>query len=162
METQKGVKEVSIIPRGVAGGYTMYKTNEDKYYISKTEMEEKMVALMGGRAAEKIVLNDISTGASNDIEVATGIAKDMITKYGMSETLGPISINTEQDPYELQMLGEKFGDAIGAEVKILLDNAYVTAQKLIIENRAKLDKVAQALLEKEVISAEEFQELIKD
>ena len=162
LETQKGVKEVSIIPRGVAGGYTMYKTNEDKYYISKTEMEEKMVALMGGRAAEKIVLNDISTGASNDIEVATGIAKDMITKYGMSETLGPISINTEQDPYELQMLGEKFGDAIGAEVKILLDNAYVTAQKLIIENRAKLDKVAQALLEKEVISAEEFQELIKD
>ena len=162
LETQKGVKEVSIIPRGIAGGYTMYKTNEDKYYISKTEMEEKMVALMGGRAAEKIVLNDISTGASNDIEVATGIAKDMITKYGMSETLGPISINTEQDPYELQMLGEKFGDAIGAEVKILLDNAYVTAQKLIIENIEKLDKVAQALLEKEVISAEEFQELIKD
>ena len=161
LETQKNVKEVSIIPRGVAGGYTMYKSNEDKYYISKTEMEEKMVALMGGRAAEKIVLNDISTGASNDIEVATGIAKDMITKYGMSETLGPISINTEQDPYELQMLGEKFGDAIGAEVKILLDKAYVTAQKLIRENRDKLDKVAEALLQKEVISAEEFQELIQ-
>ena len=161
LETQKGVKEVSIIPRGVAGGYTMYKSNEDKWYISKTEMEEKMVALMGGRAAEKIVLNDISTGASNDIEVATGIAKDMITKYGMSETLGPISINTEEDPYELQMLGEKFGDAIGAEIKILLDNAYATAQKLIRENRDKLDRVAEALLEKEVISAEEFQELIK-
>ena len=161
LETQKNVKEVSIIPRGVAGGYTMYKSNEDKYYISKTEMEEKMVALMGGRAAEKIVLNDISTGASNDIEVATGIAKDMITKYGMSETLGPISINTEQDPYELQMLGEKFGDAIGAEVKILLDNAYATAQKLIRENRDKLDRVAEELLQKEVISAEEFQKLIQ-
>ncbi len=161
LETQKGVKEVSIIPRGVAGGYTMYKSDEDKYYISKTEMEEKLVALLGGRAAEKIVLNDISTGASNDIEVATDIAKNMITKYGMSETLGPISINTEQDPYELQLLGEKFGDAIGAEVKILLDNAYTTAQKLIIENRDKLDRVAQALLEKEVISAEEFQKLIK-
>ena len=161
LETQKGIKEVSIIPRGVAGGYTMYKTNEDKYYISKTEMEEKLVALLGGRAAEKIVLNDISTGASNDIEVATNIAKDMITKYGMSETLGPVSINTEQDPYELQMLGQKFGDAIGAEVKILLDKAYATAQKLIIENREKLDKVAAALLEKEVISAEEFPELIK-
>ena len=161
LETQKGIKEVSIIPRGVAGGYTMYKTNEDKYYISKTEMEEKLVALLGGRAAEKIVLNDISTGASNDIEVATNIAKDMITKYGMSETLGPVSINTEQDPYELQMLGQKFGDAIGAEVKILLDQAYATAQKLIIENREKLDKVAEALLKKEVISAEEFQELIK-
>ena len=161
LETQKGVKEVSIIPRGVAGGYTMYKSNEDKCYISKTEMEEKLVALLGGRAAEKIVLNDISTGASNDIEVATGIAKDMITKYGMSETLGPISINTDQDPYELQMLGEKFGDAIGAEVKVLLDNAYTTAQRLIIENRDKLDRVAGALLEKEVISAEEFQELIR-
>ena len=161
LETQKGVKEVSIIPRGVAGGYTMYKSNEDKCYISKTEMLEKMVALMGGRAAEKIVLNDISTGASNDIEVATNIAKDMITKYGMSETLGPISINTDDDPYELQLLGEKFGDAIGAEVKILLDNAYSTAQKLIRENMDKLDKVAGALLEREVISAEEFQELIK-
>ncbi len=161
LETQKGVKEVSIIPRGVAGGYTMYKSDEDKCYISKTEMLEKMVALMGGRAAEKIVLNDISTGASNDIEVATNIAKDMITKYGMSETLGPISINTDDDPYELQLLGEKFGDAIGAEVKILLDNAYETAQKLIRENMDKLDKVAGALLEREVISAEEFQELIK-
>lgn len=161
LETQKGIKEVSIIPRGVAGGYTMYKSDEDKCYISKTEMEEKMVALMGGRAAEKIVLNDISTGASNDIEVATNIAKNMITKYGMSETLGPISINTDDDPYELQLLGEKFGDAIGAEVKILLDNAYETAQKLIRENMDKLDKVAGALLEREVISAEEFQELIK-
>lgn len=161
LETQKGIKEVSIIPRGVAGGYTMYKSDEDKYYISKTEMEEKMIALMGGRAAEKIVLNDISTGASNDIEVATNIAKNMITKYGMSETLGPVSINTDEDPYELQMLGQKFGDAIGAEVKILLDNAYATAQKLIRENMEKLDRVAEALLEKEVISAEEFQELIK-
>lgn len=161
LETQKGVKEVSIIPRGVAGGYTMYKSDEDKCYISKTEMQEKLVALMGGRAAEKIVLNDISTGASNDIEVATNIAKDMITKYGMSETLGPISINTEQDPYELQLLGDKFGDAIGAEVKVLLDNAYNTAQQLIRENREKLDRVANALLEREVISAEEFQELIK-
>lgn len=161
LETQKDVKEVSIIPRGVAGGYTMYKTNEDKYYISKTEMEEKLVALLGGRAAEKIALNDISTGASNDIEVATGIAKDMITKYGMSESLGPISINTDQDPYELQMLGEKFGDAIGAEVKILIDNAYLKAQNLIAANMDKLNKVAQTLLEREVISADEFQELIK-
>lgn len=161
LETQKEIKEVSIIPRGVAGGYTMYKTNEDKYYVSKTEMEEKLVALLGGRAAEKIALNDISTGASNDIEVATNIAKDMIIKYGMSESLGPISINTEQDPYELQMLGERFGDAIGAEVKVLLDTAYAKAQNLIVNNMDKLNKVAEALLEKEVISAEEFQELIK-
>ena len=161
LETQKDIKEVSLIPRGVAGGYTMYKTNEDKYYISKTEMEEKLVSLLGGRAAEKIALNDISTGASNDIEVATQIAKDMITKYGMSETLGPISIDTEKDPYELQLLGEKFGDAIGAEVKIMIDTAYARAQTILINNMPKLDKVAERLLEKEIISAEEFQELIK-
>ena len=162
LESQKDIKEVSIIPRGVAGGYTMYRTNEDKYFISKTEMEEKLVALLGGRAAEKIALNDISTGASNDIEVATNIAKNMITKYGMSEALGPISINTDADPYELQMLGDKFGDAIGAEVKILLDTAYAREQSLIISNMDKLTKVAEALIEKEVISGEEFQELIKD
>ncbi len=161
LETQKDIKEVSIIPRGIAGGYTMYKTNEDKYYISKTEMEEKLIALLGGRAAEKIVLNDISTGASNDIEVATQIAKDMITKYGMSDNLGPISINTEKDPYELQLLGEKFGDAIGAEVKIMIDNAYLKAQAILANNIDKLNKVAETLIEKEVISSEEFEKIIK-
>ncbi len=161
LETQKDIKEVSIIPRGIAGGYTMYKTNEDKYYISKTEMKEKLVALLGGRAAEKIALNDISTGASNDIEVATQIAKDMIIKYGMSESLGPISVNTDKDPYELQLFGEKFGDAVGAEVKIMLDNAYLRAQTILANNMDKLNKVAQILMEKEVISAEEFENIIK-
>ena len=161
LETQKDIKEVSIIPRGVAGGYTMYKTNEDKYYISKREMEEKLIALLGGRAAEKLVLNDISTGASNDIEVATQIAKDMIIKYGMSENLGPISINTEKDPYELQLLGEKFGDAIGAEVKIMLDTAYAKAQEILNNNMDKLHAVAEVLIQKEIISAEEFEETIK-
>ena len=161
LETQKDIKEVSIIPRGVAGGYTMYKTNEDKYYISKKEMEEKLIALLGGRAAEKLVLNDISTGASNDIEVATQIAKDMIIKYGMSDNLGPISINTDKDPYELQLLGEKFGDAIGAEVKIMLDTAYAKAQSILNNNMDKLHAVAQVLIQKEIISAEEFKEIIK-
>lgn len=161
LETQKDIKEVSIIPRGVAGGYTMYKTNEDKYYISKKEMEEKLIALLGGRAAEKLVLNDISTGASNDIEVATQIAKDMIIKYGMSDNLGPISINTDKDPYELQLLGEKFGDAVGAEVKIMLDTAYAKAQSILNNNMDKLHAVAQVLIQKEIISAEEFEEIIK-
>ena len=100
LPTQTDVKEVSIIPRGVAGGYTMYKTTEDKYYISKTELLEKMVALMGGRAAEKVALNEISTGASNDLEVATGIAKDMLTIYGMDDKIGPISLKVD-DPYEI-------------------------------------------------------------
>ena len=161
LETQKDIKEVSIIPRGIAGGYTMYKTNEDKYYISKTEMEEKLIALLGGRAAEKVALNDISTGASNDIEVATQIAKDMITKYGMSDNLGPISVNTDKDPYELQLFGEKFGDAVGAEVKIMLDGAYLKAQTILANNMDKLNKVAKVLMEKEVISSEEFEKLIQ-
>ena len=156
LETQKNIKEISIIPRGIAGGYTMYKTNEDKFYISKTEMEEKLVALMGGRAAEKIALNDISTGASNDMEVATQIAKDMVTVYGMSDTIGTIYINTEKDPYELQMLGEKFTDAIGAEIKILIDEAYTKAQNILINHMDKLNDVAECLMKQEIISEEEF------
>lgn len=162
LETQEPVKEISIIPRGVAGGYTMYKSNEDKNYISKTEMEERLIALLGGRAAEKIALNDISTGASNDIEVATQIAKDMVTVYGMSDVVGTISINTEKDPYELQLLGEKYADAIGAEVKILLDNAYSQAQKIILAHMDKLNEVAQKLLKQETINEKEFEEIFKE
>ena len=160
LETQTEVKEVSIIPRGVAGGYTMYKTNEDKYYVSKTELLEKMVALMGGRAAEKIALNEISTGASNDIEVATGIAKDMLTVYGMSDSLGPVSLKVD-DPYELQIFGENVIDEVGNQIKILIDNAYITAQKILAEHMDILDAVAQTLLEKEKITAEEFEEFFK-
>ena len=159
LETQNDIKEVSIIPRGVAGGYTMYKTNEDKYYISKTEMEEKMISLLGGRAAEKIALNDISTGASNDLEVATKIAKDMVTVYGMSENLGPISLKTD-DPNELLIYGEKIEDVIGAEVKILMDTAYNDAQKILLAHMDELNAVAQELLEKEVISGREFYEIV--
>ena len=156
LETQFDVKEVSIIPRGLAGGYTMYKTNEDKYYISRTEMEEKLIALLGGRAAEKIALNEISTGASNDIEVATGIAKDMVTVYGMSDNIGPIYLK-EKDPYERQVFGENIDDAVGLEVKRLIDTAYKRAQEIILANMDKLQAVAERLLEKEIISAEEFE-----
>jgi cell division protease FtsH len=161
LPTQTDVKEVSIIPRGLAGGYTMYKTNEDKYYVSKTELLEKMVALMGGRAAEKIALNEISTGASNDIEVATGIAKDMLTVYGMDDKLGPISLKVD-DPYELQIFGDKVIDEVGNQIQLLIDNAYVTAQKILLENMDILDKVAQTLLEKEKITSEEFEMFFKD
>ena len=157
LETQKDIKEVSIIPRGVAGGYTMYKTNEDKFYVSKQEMLEKLIALLGGRAAEKIALDDISTGASNDIEVATQIATDMVTVYGMSDVVGPISVNIEKNPYQMQLLGEKFEDSVGSEIKILIDNAYYQAQKIITEHMDKLELVANALMEKEIISAEEFE-----
>ena len=133
----------------------MYKTNEDKFYISRTELLEKMVALMGGRAAEKISLNEISTGASNDIEVATGIARDMLTVYGMSDVLGQISLKVDE-PYELQMYGENIFNEVGEQVKVLIDKAYVTAQQILIEHRELLDKVALTLLEKETISEEEF------
>lgn len=159
LETQKDIKEVSIIPRGVAGGYTMYKNNEDKYYVSKTEMKEKLIALLGGRAAEKLILNDISTGASNDLEVATDIAKKMITIYGMSDNIGPISINLEKDPYQMQLFGDKMEDAIGTEIKVLIDEAYMKAQKILLEHIDKLHELANVLIEKEVISEEEFEKL---
>ena len=162
LETQKDIKEVSIIPRGVAGGYTMYKTNEDKFFVSKQEMLEKLIALLGGRAAEKIALNDISTGASNDIEVATKIATDMVTVYGMSDTVGPISINLEKDPYQIELLGDKFEDSIGTEIKSLVDNAFYQAQRLVSEHMDKLELVANALMEKEIISAEEFESFFQE
>ena len=161
LPTQTNVKEVSIVPRGVAGGYTMYKSDEDKYYISKTEMQEKLIALLGGRAAEKLVLDDISTGASNDIEVATQIARDMVTKYGMSDNLGPIDFQGKE-PYEIQMFGENIGDKIGQEVKNLIDIAYNDAQSLLIEHRDKLDAIAQTLLKKEKINEEEFNKFFDD
>ncbi len=160
LPTQTNVKEVSIIPRGVAGGYTMYKSNEDKYYISKTEMQEKLIALLGGRAAERLVLDDISTGASNDIEVATQIARDMVTKYGMSDRLGPIDFQGKE-PYEMQMFGENIGDKIGEEVKTLIDTAYNDAITLLKEHRDKLDKIAETLLQKEKINEQEFNQIFE-
>ena len=155
LPTQEDVKEVSIIPRGLAGGYTMYKTNEDKYYVSRTELLEKMVSLMGGRAAESLVLNEISTGASNDLEVATGIARDMLTIYGMSDSLGPISLKVEQS-YELELFGENVVNEVGNQMRLLIENAYETAIKILSEHRDVLDKVALCLLEKEKITEEEF------
>ena len=161
LPTQTNVKEVSIIPRGVAGGYTMYKSDEDKYYMSKTEMKEKLVVLLGGRAAEKLVLDDISTGASNDIEVATQIAREMVTKYGMSDTLGPIDFQSREQN-DLLLFGENIGDKIGAEVKNLIDEAYNNAQKLLIDHRDKLDVIAQTLLQQEKINETEFKKIFEE
>lgn len=162
LETQKDIKEVSIIPRGVAGGYTMYKSNEDKCYISKNEMLEKLIALLGGRAAEKIIIEDISTGASNDLEVATDIATKMVTIYGMSDTVGPISINIDKDPYQLQLFGNDIENTIGNEVRLLISNAYVEAQKILLNHMDKLHELAQLLIEKEVVSGQEFEKIFKD
>ena len=162
LPTQKKVKEISIIPRGMAGGYTMYKTDEDKSYISKTEMEEKLIALLGGRAAEKVALNDISTGASNDIEVATAIAKEMIVKYGMNDVIGPISLNNDNGEYELDMFGKEMGDKIGEEVKKLIDTAYSDAQIILRQHMDKLDMVAEELLANEKINEERFKEFFEN
>ena len=156
LPTQTAVKEVSIIPRGVAGGYTMYKSDEDKYYISKTEMEEKLIALLGGRAAEKLVLSDISTGASNDIEVATKIARDMITVYGMSDTIGPVSLKNDDGQFDYQLFGENMQDAVGKEVKRLIDIAYNSAQEILRENMETLHAIATELMTKEKINEQEF------
>ena len=153
LETSDPLKEISIIPRGVAGGYTMYKSNEDKFYKSKTELEERLIGLLGGRAAEKLALNDISTGARNDIQVATEIAKEMVTAYGMCERLGPISLEENDN---IAIFGQSMEDVIGVEIKTLIDTAYHQAQEILRANREKLDTVAGFLLEKETITAEEF------
>ena len=156
LPTQQAVKEVSIVPRGMAGGYTMYKSDEDKYYISKTEMQEKLIALLGGRAAEQVALNEISTGASNDLEVATKIARDMIAVYGMNDKIGPISLRADNGEYDLELFGENMKDVIGDEVKKIIDTAYRDAQTILRQNMDKLDQIAAVLLEKEKINEEEF------
>ena len=155
------MKEISIIPRGIAGGYTMYKTDEDKFYISKTEMEERLISLLGGRVGEKVALGEISTGASNDLEVATKLARDMIIVYGMSDKIGPISLQVD-DPVELQFYGEDIENEIGKEIRRLLDTAYERASKILNANRDKLEAVAETLLKKETISHEVFEEFFKE
>lgn len=139
----------------------MYKSDEDKYYISKTEMKEKLIALLGGRAAEKLVLDDISTGASNDIEVATNIAREMVTKYGMSDSLGPIDFQGKEQN-DILIFGENIGDKIGEEVKKLIDEAYNSAQQMLIEHRDKLDIIAQTLLKQEKINEQEFKKIFEE
>lgn len=156
LPTQTEVKEVSIIPRGMAGGYTMYKNDEDKYYISRTEMQERLITLLGGRAAEKLALDDISTGASNDIEVATQIARNMVAVYGMSDAIGPISLKNDNGELDYQMFGENIEDKIGQEVNKLINTAYKDAQTILTQNMDKLHEIAGVLLEKEKINEEEF------
>jgi len=159
------VHEVSIIQRGRAGGYTLSLPVEDKNYVSKNDMLDDLVSLLGGRVAEKLVLNDISTGASNDIERASKIARDMVTKYGMSDKIGPISFRSEQDEVFLGMsysnsrdYSEKLASEIDTEVKSIIDEAYERCTNILSENITKLHNVAAALFEKEKISGEEFVE----
>ena len=163
LPTQDPVHQISIVPRGMAGGYTMYRPTEDKNFMSKSEMEETIVSLLGGRVAESLILNDVSTGASNDIQRATQIARNMVTKYGMSDRIGAIMLGSGQEEV---FLGRDFAQAkeyseetaavIDEEVKKIVDNAYRRAEQILRDNIDKLHAVAGVLLEKEKIDGEEF------
>lgn len=163
LETQDDVHQISIVPRGMAGGYTMYRPSEDRSFMSKSEMEENIVSLLGGRVAESIILGDISTGASNDIERASKIARAMVTKYGMSEVLGTITFGSGQEEVFLgrdfttqRNYSEETSAKIDEEVKKIVDKGYSTAKSLLEEHIEKLHQVAGVLLEKEKIDGEEF------
>lgn len=162
------VHEVSIIPRGRAGGYTMILPREDKHYMSRSEMLDEITHLLGGRAAEKIALNDISTGAQNDLERATGLARKMITEYGMSDELGPMTFGTKHDEVFIgkdlarsRNYSEEVAAAIDREIRKIIESCYNRAEELLKENIDKLHRVAQTLLEKEKLSGEEFEEVFQ-
>ncbi|WP_066871046.1 ATP-dependent zinc metalloprotease FtsH [Clostridium mediterraneense] len=160
------VHEISIIPRGMAGGYTMHLPNEDRSYTSKSKLKSEMAGLLGGRMAEKLILNDISTGAKNDIDRVSSIARAMVMQYGMSDKVGTISFGDEGGEV---FLGREFGKSrniseetsalLDKEVKALVDEAYETAERLLKENILKLHAVAAVLMEKEKIDADEFERI---
>ena len=169
LETQDPVHQISIVPRGMAGGYTMYRPTEDKSFMSKTEMEENIVSLLGGRVAEAIILNDISTGASNDIERASQIARNMVTKYGMSDRVGTIMFGGGQgevflgrDFAQTKDYSEETAGIIDEEVKTIIDKAYNRAKQILTEHVDKLHRVAGVLLEKEKIEGEEFDQIFSE
>ncbi len=167
-ETADPVHEISIIPRGMAGGYTMSLPEDDKSFVTKTQMNEQLITLLGGRVAEKLVLEDISTGASNDLERATAISRAMVTRYGFSEKIGPVVY--ADDPGET-FLGRDLGHGrsyseevaanIDAEVRTLLDNAFESAINILNDNMDKLHIVAQELMNREKLTGEEFEKLMK-
>jgi cell division protease FtsH len=158
------IHEVSIIPRGMAGGYTMHLPEEDRTHMLKSWLEDEMVMLLGGRVAEKLIIGDISTGAKNDIDRTTNIARKMVMEFGMTDALGPISFGSGHDEV---FMGRDFGKSrnfseevaskIDAEIRRLIDEAYKKAEILLNENTDKLHAVAQALLEKEKLDAKEFE-----
>ena len=169
LPTQDDVHQISIVPRGMAGGYTMYRPSEDKSFMSKSEMEENIISLLGGRVAESLILNDISTGASNDIERASKIARDMVSKYGMSDVIGAIMFGAGQEEVFLgrdltqsKNYSEQTAAIIDAETKNIIDKAYKRAEDILREHIDKLHVVAGILLEKEKIDGEEFAKVFEE
>lgn len=160
------VHQISIVPRGMAAGYTMSLPKDDKTHVSKGYLLDQMVVLLGGRAAEKLALEDICTGAQNDIERATAIARKMVMEYGMSDEIGPMALGTDHNEVFLgrdigrgRNFSEEVASVIDREIKKLIDDSYNKALKLLDENMNKLHAVAQALLEKEKLEADEFEEI---
>ena len=160
------VHMVTIMPRGRAGGFTMNLPQEDRSYMSKTQMEEEIVLLLGGRVAEKLVLEDISTGASNDIERATKIARAMVTHYGMSEKLGPMTYGESEnevfigrDLARSKNYSEEVAAEIDHEMRQIIGRGYEMAEKLLTENMDKLHRVSEALLERETLNAKEYEKI---
>lgn len=169
LEFSDPVHEISIIPRGMAGGYTMHLPEEDRSYTSKLRLKDDMVGLLGGRVAEALILGDISTGAKNDIDRTSSIARAMVMEYGMSEKLGAISYGSDQNEVFLgrdlgknRNFSEEIGAEIDREVKLLVDEAYMRAEKILKENIDRLHAVAKALLEKEKIDGEEFERIYSE
>ena len=168
LEHSEPVHQISIIPRGTAGGYTMYKNTEDKSFMSKSEMEDKIVSLLGGRVAEQLILNDISTGASNDIERASKIARSMVMRYGMSEKLGTITFGNDQeevflgrDINNVKNYSDEIAAVIDVEVKRIIDTGYDRAKRILEQNVGKLHDVANVLLQKEKIEGDEFEAIMR-
>ena len=163
LENADPVHQVSIIPRGMAGGYTLYRPDEDKTYTSRNELLDRLVYGLGGRVAEKLILGDISTGASSDIQNVTRIAREMVTKYGMSEKIGPISFGQDSDEV---FLGKEFGHVrnyseqvaaqIDEEVERIISEAYERTEKILTEHIDKLHMLAGVLLKKDKVEKEEF------
>lgn len=167
LDTQDPVNEISIIPRGMAGGYTMSIPTEDKSYKSRQEMLDDLVVLLGGRVAEALVIGDISTGASNDIERASDISRKMVTKYGMSENIGPISFGSENDEVFLgktynhvRNYSEKTAAQIDSEIDNIMKNAYSRCETILKENMDKLSTVAEYLIVNEKIGGAVFEKLM--
>ena len=167
-KTQDPVHQISIIPRGMAGGYTMQLPSEDRSYRTRTEMEESLIVLLGGRVAEALTLDDISTGASNDIERATKTARAMVTKYGMSDKLGAITYGRDdsepflgRDMGHIRDYSEATASAIDAEIKRIINTAYERTEALLKEHMDRLQLVAQYLFQHEKMSGAEFQAVME-
>ncbi|MDR5659119.1 ATP-dependent zinc metalloprotease FtsH [Serpentinicella sp. ANB-PHB4] len=162
------VHQVSIIPRGKAGGFTMILPTEDKYYNTKTEMEEHIIHLLGGRVAEQLVLEDISTGAQNDLQRVSAVARGMVTKYGMSEKIGPLSLGSGDEEVFLgrdmtskRNYSEEVAAEVDKEIRRIVDQSYSRAQNLLTENMEMLHTVAKALLKLETLDADQFKHIFE-